>query len=602
MLSDIQPFVQSYAEVIARVTGIHVEIMDSHMVRIAGTGMYYPMVGESLEQAGEVYKEVMRQRETIFIDTPRQHRLCAKCPAREECKECFSLATPIVSGETLHGVIGLVSFDNADRQRMMGSLDSYTAFIAFIADALTHKLDDMEKLNRATHFLDLMLQAVDTRGQGVAMFDSAGAMLYCSAAAREFFSLSADALFSLSCVRQSGQSLYGFEEFEVAPPQGTTHTVLGKITEVATGNRELATLFVFELPASFARLVGDVAVGASMSGFDSIAGNSTAMRKLKVKAGRVADSSSSILITGESGTGKELLARAIHQSGSRREYPFVAINCGAIPETLLESELFGYVSGAFTGASAKGRMGKFELAQGGVIFLDEISTMPLYMQVKLLRVLQEHVITRLGSNRDIHVDVRIIAASNENLQECIARNIFREDLYYRLNVIPLHIPPLREREGDIEILAEFFLEKYCGLFNKKKPHLKASIIRLLEACPWHGNVRELEHVMEYAINMMPEDGLLTLDCLPADTVAQAAGLTRSAIRTGRASGGSQSFGGQPAEGPTPGGIEPLAVLEERAIKNALETFGATTEGKKMAARALGLGLATLYRKIASFSN
>ena len=166
----------------------------------------------------------------------------------------------------------------------------------------------------------------------------------------------------------------------------------------------------------------------------------------------VPEDTGAVLVAGESGTGKELVARAIHAASGRRDKPFIGINCGAIPDALLESELFGYTGGAFTGASAKGRIGKFELAHKGVLFLDEISTMPLYLQVKLLRVLQERAFTRLGSNRLIEVDIRIIAATNEDLAGAVRQGRFREDLFYRLNVIPLQVPPLRDRHGDIELL------------------------------------------------------------------------------------------------------------------------------------------------------
>ncbi len=584
MLANIQSYVQSYADVISRVTGIHVEIMDSNMVRIAGTGIYADQVGESLDLAGEIYKEVMRTHKTIIVESPREDPICRNCPARENCREKFSLSTPIVAGDKLFGVIGLFCFDDEDRRRMQKSLDSYTAFIAFLADALARKIGDMDKLNRVTQFLDLMLQVVDVPGQGIMLFDYSGSLIYSNTAARELFALGPDGGLAIGNIQRSGHGLYAFEEFEVRTPGGQSHSVLGRLVELDSQSESKVTLFVFELPTRLAQLVGNMSASSAGTGFDTIIGDSPVLRKLKSRALNVADSSSTVLITGESGTGKELLARAIHQAGSRREHPFVAINCGGIPDTLLESELFGYVSGAFTGASSRGRMGKFELAQGGVIFLDEISTMPLYLQVKLLRVLQERVITRLGSNRPIYVNIRVIAASNENLQDCIKRNAFREDLYYRLNVIPLNMPPLRERTGDIPILTEYFLEKYCTLFQKRKPPLRAPFLHLLESHSWPGNVRELEHVLEYAVNMMPENGHLTLDCLPAQLLEAV-----------------QAPQSDPVTSADPAEPEPLAVMEERAIRAALDRFGQNTEGKKRAARALGISLATLYRKMDSFS-
>ena len=219
-------------------------------------------------------------------------------------------------------------------------------------------------------------------------------------------------------------------------------------------------------------------------------GQSPAYLALLRNVREVSASSANVLITGESGTGKELVARAIHAASGRRDKPFIGINCGAIPDALLESELFGYTGGAFTGASAKGRIGKFELAHKGVLFLDEISTMPLYLQVKLLRVLQERAFTRLGSNRLIEVDIRIIAATNEDLAGAVRQGRFREDLFYRLNVIPLQVPPLRDRHGDIELLSSHFLARYSARFNKPVPSLGPDMLAALSAYPWPGNVRE----------------------------------------------------------------------------------------------------------------
>lgn len=594
-LVDMQAYVQSHADVISHVTGIDVEIMDSDMVRIAGTGMYAPGVGSSMEQAGEVYKEVMRTHETILVDSPRRHAICARCPDRGNCRERCSLATPIVDGDTLYGVIGLVCFNDADRKRVLNSLDSYTAFISFLADALARKVGDQNRLNRVTRFLDLMLQVVDVPGQGLMLFDESGLLTYCNTPARELFELTPETGMDISAVHRAGQGIYEFEEFEVRAPNGRSHSLQGRLRELDAGPHAKATLFVFELPSRLAQFVGDLSAGGTAADFGNLIGGSQAIRKLKDRAMKVADSNSTVLITGESGTGKELLARAIHQASPRRDFPFIAINCGSIPDTLLESELFGYVSGAFTGASNKGRMGKFELAGGGVIFLDEISSTPLYVQVKLLRVLQERVIVRLGSNRHIHVDVRVIAATNENLQDCIRRNAFREDLYYRLNVIPLDIPPLRERTGDVAILADFFLDKYCALFQKRKPRLRSSLLRMLEGYAWPGNVRELEHVVEYAVNMMPENGSLGLDCLPAQILEA----FQETDGTQRRRETPQGVGAVPF--PSASVVESLQILEERAIRAAIERYGRSTAGKKQAARALGLSLATLYRKMAAFS-
>ncbi|MDD2496145.1 MAG: sigma 54-interacting transcriptional regulator [Tissierellia bacterium] len=235
--------------------------------------------------------------------------------------------------------------------------------------------------------------------------------------------------------------------------------------------------------------------------FDDIIGKSASTKNLKRQAKNISDSPSTVLIQGESGTGKELIAQAIHNNSNRRNNNFVAINCGAIPKNLIESELFGYEEGAFTGAKKGVHYGKFELASGGTLFLDEIGEMPLDMQVSLLRVLQEGCVSRLGSNKCIYVDVRIIAATNKKLKDEIKKGNFREDLYYRLNVIPIHIAPLRERKDDIELLINYFLKEKVIKLGKPMPIISKDLYNKLINYSWPGNIREMENCIENIVNL-----------------------------------------------------------------------------------------------------
>ncbi|MFB7304971.1 sigma-54-dependent transcriptional regulator [Heyndrickxia sporothermodurans] len=227
-------------------------------------------------------------------------------------------------------------------------------------------------------------------------------------------------------------------------------------------------------------------------------GNSKAMKQVFSMIERIKDIDSSVLITGESGSGKELVAKRIHNTGKRKNGPLEILNCAAIPEALLESELFGYEKGAFTGAT-QSKEGKWVAANGGTLFLDEISEMPLTLQAKLLRVIQEREVTPLGSNRKINLDVRIISAANKNIEQMITEGTFREDLYFRLNVIPIRTPPLRERMEDLPLLIDYFLKKYCREMNKEKKSLSTSARRLLLNYQYPGNVRELGNIIEYAV-------------------------------------------------------------------------------------------------------
>ncbi len=223
-----------------------------------------------------------------------------------------------------------------------------------------------------------------------------------------------------------------------------------------------------------------------------------------------------MLITGESGTGKDLVARAIHFNSLRREHPFVALNCGAVPETLLESELFGHVRGAFTGADAN-KKGLIEVAERGSIFLDEIGETNATMQVKLLRILQDRRFRRLGGTEEVQADIRVIAATNQDLQKLVADGRFREDLFYRINVIPIHLPPLRERREDIPLLAVHFVEKFAAAMEKPVRSITSGAMSLLQEHPWPGNVRELENIMERGVALETHEALLpeTIACTSA---------------------------------------------------------------------------------------
>lgn len=300
----------------------------------------------------------------------------------------------------------------------------------------------------------------------------------------------------------------------------------------------------------------------------NIIGKHPLMMAVYKTIGRISDSASTVLLLGESGTGKELIARAIHFNSARADRPFVVVNCAAVPETLLESELFGYVKGAFTGAFTAKR-GLFEEAHGGTCFLDEIGDMPLALQAKLLRVLQEHEIRRLGANETISVDIRIIAATNKDLKAAIRNQIFREDLYYRLDVVSITVPPLRERASDIPLLAGYFIEKYTQMYGKPSHLLAPQALSLLESYSWPGNVRELENVIERAVTLSSST-VLDESILPADLLSR---------HPAPVNDGQNQF-------------LKLEELEELQIRKALEMAHGN---KAEAAKLLGIHRKTLYR-------
>ncbi|MDV6378444.1 sigma 54-interacting transcriptional regulator [Sporosarcina sp. GW1-11] len=308
--------------------------------------------------------------------------------------------------------------------------------------------------------------------------------------------------------------------------------------------------------------------------FSEIKGQSGAIRAAKELALKVAKTDATVLIRGESGVGKELFAQGIHEASLRNDQPFVPINCGAIPEALFESEFFGYEKGSFTGAHKDGKAGKVEMANGGTLFLDEIGMLPLDMQVKLLRVLQEKEVSRIGGNTSIKVNSRIVAATNSNLEDMIKQGLFREDLYYRLNVVTLKIPSLQERNEDIPILVNHFVQEYCTKYQKEMPTILPSAMELFTNYGWPGNIRELRNVVERMIIIIDHSTIHADDIMNIFPNSD----NNRTVKKGLA--------------------EEKAQLESARIKEVLiETYG----NKSAAAKKLGISRVSLYSKLKQYN-
>ncbi len=370
---------------------------------------------------------------------------------------------------------------------------------------------------------------------------------------------------------------------------------------------EAIALFLVQSCETDARLLTALA-GTSdemdSAGLERIVGESPAMRSLKDDIMRCAPLDSTVLIQGESGTGKELVAQAIHELSPRAASPFIAVNCGAIPESIIESELFGYVSGTFTGAQRGGKPGLFEHADGGTLFLDEIAELPLQLQVKLLRVLQERKVMRLGGRKEYPFDVHIIAAANVDVAKQARNGLFRQDLYYRLSVIPLYVPALRDRDKDIELLVYHFARLYARRRGEPLPSIDPELIKRFISYSWPGNVRELKNFVEYGINFRKglsldlatlEERFAYAEKTPEQTVCDQWSLEKGINCPGSIPSSRVDNSGKPENQSQEAWEQELA--EQKIMKQALSRFGYTLEGKKLAAEELDMSLATLYRKI-----
>ena len=370
-------------------------------------------------------------------------------------------------------------------------------------------------------------------------------------------------------VLETGQG-YTDKEFFIETRRGILHFIKTAIPLHDAQGRLEGVVDIFREIKQVRKLVNRMVGATAMFSFEDIVGESPCMIEIKRLAKIAANSLATVLIQGESGTGKEMVAQAIHKASNRSDGPFVAINCGALPRDLVESELFGYEDGAFTGARQGGRPGKFELAHGGTIFLDEIGEMSLDVQVKILRVLQEKRILRVGGARYMDVDVRVIAATNRELLQAVGEGGFRQDLYYRLNVLPINVPPLRERREDIERLARFFMEKTCEQLGVPQKSLTASALAVLRRYDWPGNARELENVIERAGHFCEGQEITEQHLPPNLFVANTAGIKES---------------------------RSLRDLERLAIE---ETLNKTQGNVSRSARLLGVGRNTLYGKIKEY--
>lgn len=582
LLKKIQSHVKEYAKVIANIVECEVEIVDDEMIRIAGTGIF-----ESLENQisqGAIYKHVFLEGKSCIIENPSAHYLCKECDIKDSCQEKLEISAPIFYKEKVIGVIGLVCTSDNVKDKVLKNINSHLKFTEQISDFISGKIFEFEDAIEKKERMDILKQIINNFDKCVLVIDNLGKIIDANDNAIKELKLGINFRSNSTTINiyRKNEVVFGKDLFLVEIEK-KKYNFMGVLLPISSFTNKEYKIFLFNSYNKNNEELSKISVAANPININDIIGSSKAVTELKDRIKKIADTQSTVLITGESGTGKELIARSIHSCSKRSNKPFIAINCGAIPDSLLESELFGYVKGAFSGASSEGRVGKFELANGGVIFLDEIGEMPFYLQVKLLRVLQDKAIIRIGSNKLIKLDIRIIAATNIDLKQKIKEKKFREDLYYRLNVIPLRVPPLRERENDIFLIMNVLIDKYNRIFNKNVHSLDENVKRIMKNYMWPGNIRELENAVEFMINMSDERGIITKNMLYENIVNNSGAIDHKDRKNGE---------------------DELITLEEsekNLIMKAISIYGNDTAGKNMCAKKLGIGIATLYRKLEKYN-
>ena len=584
LLKKIQSHVKEYARIIASVVECEVEIVDEEMVRVAGTGIFEKEENQISE--GAIYRDVLLTGKSHVIEDPSTHPLCSECRIKENCHEKLEISAPILYKNKVIGVIGLVCLTEKIKNKVLRNINSHLRFTEHISEFISGKIFEFEDAIEKKERMDILSQIMNNFDKCVLVVDYDGKIIDANDAAVRELKIGTDFrnnFRNINIIRKN-EVIFGKDVFS-AEIEKRKYTLVGVLLPISSFTNKEYKIFLFNNYSKTNEEISKITVAANPISIENIIGDSKSVLDLKNKIKKIADTQSTVLITGESGTGKELIARAIHSCSKRSKKPFIAINCGAIPDSLLESELFGYVKGAFSGASSEGRVGKFELANGGVIFLDEIGEMPYYLQIKLLRVLQERTIVRIGSNKLIKLDIRVIAATNMDLKQRIREKKFREDLYYRLNVIPLRVPPLRERGEDIFLIMKILMEKYNKIFNKNVHSIDNEVKEIIKNYSWPGNVRELENTVEFMINMCDEKGIITKDMIYENIV-------KNSIS------GNQNEKINSEKGTS---LMTLEESEKLLIKKALSIYGSDTAGKNLCAEKLGIGIATLYRKIDKYN-
>lgn len=588
-LMQIQPMVQDVADAISAALGIEVEIVDNTLTVVAGSVRYKSKIGLKEEfgqlESDFLYARILRIGEAFVVKDPRGDPRYDPSSLEGTTQELGEICSPIQLSDEIIGVIGLIAFTPEQNYQLMGKSEAVLLFLKHMSGLLAAKVSERETLERLTVMSRELSTILETIHEGALAINGKGLVTHCNSTAEKLLKINRKEILGKPLadfwdnapaleVLRSGREYIEKEEIYHTGYRRMHFIVSVRPIPGKTG--PMGAVISFRDIAEARRLIYDLSETNVQYTFDDIIGDSAAIEQVKEQALRVAGGNSTVLITGESGTGKEVFARAIHHAGLRSSGPFISINCGAIPEALLESELFGYEGGAFTGARKEGKSGKFELADGGTIFLDEIGEMPLHLQVKLLHVLQNREVERVGGSKKIPVNVRIIAASNRDLEAMMQEGKFRKDLYFRLSVIPLLIPPLKERKEDIPDLVQHCLEKYGRMLNDQSYSIEPEAMASLVRYHWQGNVRELENTVEYAVNMAVGNRI-TAESLPPRF--QVEGEDEAILKS------SASLKYRVKE------------YERKIFEDYLERFGRSHAGKTDIVRELKISRATLYRKL-----
>lgn len=579
VLMQIQPTIQRFARMLASVLQLEVEIVDENLCRVAGTGAYGKFLGRQLSGNSRLLRHVLETKTEKVVTQSRFDPLCEGCDSKENCREKAFLGTPVILQDRCVGVISLIAVTHEQQEHISDNLREFSDYVRHISTIFVSKL--LEDQGPGDNISKIFATMIDNMDQGVLVVDDESRVQFVNQTALKTLGVVQNNIIGKPIrfrpLTFESNFTHGHMQ-HIVSWDDKSELIIGQLHNIQ--GRQLFLMAFHQSHTSFS-----VANAPDEPHIEQLVGECRVMRQLKRLISRIAPSPSSVMVVGESGTGKEVVARAIHKLSGRRNKPFIAINCAAIPEQLLESELFGYVKGAFTGASANGKTGLIQAANTGTLFLDEIGDMPLMLQAKLLRAIEAREILPIGASSPIQVDIRIISATNQNLAQFIAEGKFREDLFYRLNVIPITLPPLRERQEDIELFVHYFLHLHTRRLGSVYPGIAPDVVEILRKHRWPGNLRELSNLMEYLVNVVPSGEVIDSTLLPPNLLNNGTTEQSDVTEFSEAHLSLDDAGGTALE-----------EMEKQMIREALSRHNS----KKQVADELGIGIATLYRKIKKY--
>ncbi|MFG6653107.1 sigma 54-interacting transcriptional regulator [Scandinavium sp. M-37] len=579
ILMQVQPTIQKFARMLSSVLQLEVEIVDSALYRVAGTGTFNKSLGQKLSTNSRLLSYIIETKKEKVVTHSRFDPLCKGCSTKDKCDEKAFIGTPVIYHDQCVGVVSLVALTREQQERINENTQEFSDYVRHVSSIFVSRF--LHDQSGSDNIQKIFLTMIENMDQGVLVIGSDQNVKFANHTALKIMGINQGSLIGKTL---NFQPLTFEDNFKHGHMQhiiafdDRKELIIGQLHAVQDHK-----LFLMAFHQSHSS--ADFTSGQEGPQIEAMVGECRPMRQLKKLIRRIAPSPSSVMIVGESGTGKEVVARAIHKLSDRQAKPFIAINCAAIPEQLLESELFGYVKGAFTGASANGKTGLIQAANNGTLFLDEIGDMPLTLQAKLLRAIESREIQPVGASHTVSVNIRIISATNQNLDQYIAERKFREDLYYRLNVIPLRLPPLRERQEDIELLIHYFLHLHTRRLDLVYPGVAQDVIDFLKHYRWPGNIRELSNLMEYLVNVVPSGDIVDISLLPPNLVCNSE-MAEQAPSCAAVAVASQDDS-----------VTALEKMERQMIRDALSRYS----NKKQAAEELGIGIATLYRKIKKYA-